>query len=298
MKRLVILAVLLLVSSAIAVQAADDTWAEGKDWEYNCTTLTQFVEAVENPDADIAEISALPFVKQGKTLMTLGSYITTATIAGFREDSTAALTQTDLFGEALTVCGANAEDSAETSSGDTFKVSATGNANLRSCAGTDCSIVGQATAGEQFTVVGVEGDWYQIDYQGQTAYIASFLAMRAPDNVISTDETFVDERTGCILVFDIKRGDADMGIILTGGRKNDIVVDLYRPNETKALTVEGQLDKTFIDTGDPYILQYYSWNVGWPSGIYNLELSLDDNTTKVAWEMKERGDYKISVMCE
>lgn len=181
----------------------------------------------------------------------------------------------------------------------TFLLIANSSANLRSCASTDCEIVGRVSQGDVLSGVGQSGDWYQIQLSsGETAFIAGFLVRRGPDAVISTDEAYFDQTTGCYVAFDIRRGTSDLRVILTGARMREVVVDVFRPNESVALRVQGQLDKTFIDTGEPYIHQYYSWNVGFPLGMYNLEITLDGRTSRLAWEMETSGDYNIFVLCE
>jgi hypothetical protein len=179
-----------------------------------------------------------------------------------------------------------------------FNVIVNGNVNLRSCADTGCDVVGQADNASLLTVVSEDGDWYEVQTDDGTAFIASWLTTRGPDDVIQVGERYSDIKTGCDIVFDIARGDMDINLILTGDNRNSVVVDLYRPNETNPLRVEGQLDKTFIDTGDPYIHQYYSFGLFWPLGIYQLEMQAGGETSMLAWELKDRGDYNIFVLCD
>jgi hypothetical protein len=234
--------------------------------------------------------------------MTVERYIARMVVLSLQDDPDTALDMDAIFGPAIAACGDDADAQTDTgtssASGDTFNVTTTGNANLRSCAGTNCDLVGQIGAGQTLKVVGVEADWYEVEHEGGTAFIASFLVTRAPDNIIPTDEPYVDARTGCVIAFDIKRGDANMTLILAGDNRGDVVADLFRPNESVALKVEGQLDKTFIDTGDPYIHQYYRFNIGWPVGIYGLEITLNDETSKIAFEVEERADYNVFVLCD
>lgn len=50
----------------------------------------------------------------------------------------------------------------------------TGNGvNIRSGPGTNYNVLGSANSGTVFTVTGTSGSWYQISYNGQTAYIIS-----------------------------------------------------------------------------------------------------------------------------
>ncbi|MBZ0300873.1 MAG: SH3 domain-containing protein, partial [Anaerolineae bacterium] len=214
------------------------------------------------------------------------------------QDSSKQTGPDDVFGPAALTCNRDETADEVSTEEDLFTVKVNGNINLRSCAGTDCEIVKTAQDGSLLTVIGQEGDWYKVRLDEGPAYVASWLTVRGPDAIIAVGTPYVDAATGCIVVFDRKRGDMDMALILSGDKQNDLYVDLYRPNETRPLRVEGQLDKTFMDTGDPYIHQYYSWSVGWPTGTYQLEISVGDQTSRLAWEMSERGDYNIYVMCD
>jgi uncharacterized protein YgiM (DUF1202 family) len=206
-----------------------------------------------------------------------------------------------LFNAGTSACNQDAETtiSDTTTSVDKFPIVVNGDVNLRACAGTDCDILSIAEDGSLLTVIGIDGDWYQVELEdGTTAFIAASLTTRGPDAIISVDDYYTDPVTRCDVAFDMKRGDMNLNLILTGARQDEVVADLYRPNETRALRVEGQLDKTFIDTGDTYIHQYYNWNVSWPTGLYQLEIKLDDNVSKLAWELENTGDYNIFVICE
>ncbi len=150
-----------------------------------------------------------------------------------------------------------------------FNVAATGNANLRSCAGTNCSIVGKATTGQILTVVATE---LELD-DGTTAYISSSLTVRGPDAVISTDDFYTDKITGCEVAFNIKRGSSDLSIILDGSQRNNVVVDLYRPRETRALRQ--------APTKQSRLLQYYSFRSPY-------HITLDGKTSKLAWDLDNR----------
>jgi uncharacterized protein YraI len=185
---------------------------------------------------------------------------------------------------------------------DQFNVIVNGNVNLRSCGGTQCSTVGTAQNGSLLTVLGTEqasdGLWYQVRLDdGSTAFIAGWLTARGPDRVISTDDATNDPATGCIVAFDIKRGDQDLDVILAGDGMNDVIVDVFKPNQSQPVRVDAQLDKTFIDTGDPYIHQIYGWRENWPTGVYQIEVSRNGASSRLAWALERQGDYSIYVYC-
>lgn len=66
-------------------------------------------------------------------------------------------------------------------SGNTIYVTSS-DVNIRSGAGTDSEILGKTKRGDAFTKTGENGDWTEIDYNGQTAYIKSeFLSTEKPE---------------------------------------------------------------------------------------------------------------------
>ncbi len=295
MKRHIIFGVVMMLLAVGVAQAQEWTPSDDADIEYNCAAVAAVLGALTNSTFD-GDTAILPLARVSGTELNVREYVGLLALSAFEGNTDAALKLDDLLNDAVDACSLQQADSASAPAGS-FTVVVNSGANLRSCAGTNCAIVRQAAAGEALTVIGTEGDWYQVDLGGETAYIANFLVTRGPDAVIDIDEPYVDRNTGCVVAFDVKRGDADMSIILSGENASDIVVDLFRPNESKALKVQGQLDKTFIDTGEPYILQYYSWNIGWPTGTYQIELSYGGKTSRLAWEMPERADYNIYFLC-
>ncbi len=212
-----------------------------------------------------------------------------ALLAGLVEDCR---DEADAFADATTESRETALDE------PLFNIIPNSTMNLRSCASTDCEKVGQAQGGKLFPVYAVEGEWYQILTDDGLAWIAGWLTTRGPDALIKAEAVHQDENTGCIIVVDGKRGDRDLAVVMAGEQQGDVKVDVFRPNENIPLRVQAQLDKTFIDTGDTYIYQYYSWRIGWPNGLYRFEVSLENNTSMLAWQMEEAGDYTIHVYCE
>ena len=49
------------------------------------------------------------------------------------------------------------------------------NCNVRAEASVDSEKLGELTAGQQVTKTGSEGDWIQIDFEGQTGYVRGDL---------------------------------------------------------------------------------------------------------------------------
>lgn len=180
-----------------------------------------------------------------------------------------------------------------------FKITVKSSVNVRDCGGTDCELVGKAQPGEIYEVIAEDGDWFEIRIETGTAFIAGWLTSRLPDSLVETGEPLYVFAASCVVVPDLSRSSSmDISVILTGDRKNEIQVDVYRPDNDKPLPVNRQLDKTFIDTGGSYILQTYHWNTWWPTGLYTVDVQLGRQFEKIAWNVTERGDYNFFVSCD
>jgi hypothetical protein len=288
--------ILLAVSIAYA---QDEEWTTSDDgFEYNCALLTELITAVDDEDSDaLSDLQNDAFARnEDGDEISLATYTGSTTLALL--GAGVEVTSITLFASASSACGTSETSSSSTEDGEGFNVVVNGNVNVRSCAGTDCEVVGQAADGSVLAVVAIEEDWYEVEFEDGTAFIASWLVTRGPDLVIDVDERYENEAMGCLVVFDIQRGDTVVSIIMAGDRRNDIFVDLYRPNESDPLDVESTYDKTFIDTGDPYVQQYYHWGLYWPAGVYQLEVTIDDETVLLAWELEDQGEYTIFVVCD
>ncbi len=67
------------------------------------------------------------------------------------------------------------EMSAAMSAEDGATITVKSNCNVRSQPSTDAEKLGELTAGQQVTKTGSEGDWIQIDFEGQTGYVRGDL---------------------------------------------------------------------------------------------------------------------------
>jgi hypothetical protein len=282
--------------------AQDGNWVEYAGRQYNCDTLAAFTAALEDGSDAVIEFSLEPFMVTGDgSELTLGDYITATTLLGFIQDINAEITFAGLFGDIQTACDPDAtvDSSAADEREGLFNVVVQGQINLRACAGTQCDIVGNTTNGQRLVVLAEEGDWYEVRLEdGTTAFIAARFTTRGADAVLVVDDFYDDENTGCQVFIRSKRGDSLVTVILDGKLRETVVVDVYRPNETIPLPVDAQLDKEFIDTGAPYIHQFYRWNTRWNTGMYRLEITLSDRTSLFEWEMATRGQYDIFVTCD
>lgn len=194
--------------------------------------------------------------------------------------------------------GATAELSPADDREALFNVVVNGNVNVRSCASTTCSIVGQATNGQVLPVLAEDGDWYEVQWESGTAFIASWLTTRGPDVYVDLTEGYLDPITGCSLFLRKNRGDTDLYLAISGERHSDVWVDVYRPNDTAPLDVAAQYDKTFIDTEEVYIQQTYYWGTWWPSGTYRVELTLDGKSSLIGFDFENGVEHLIYVYCD
>ena len=183
-----------------------------------------------------------------------------------------------------------------------FRVIPNNNLNLRACATTECDRVGQVQAGTELPVYAVEGDWYQVQVDGELVWVAGWLTTRAPDKLLETKEFYRDSNTGCDIVIAREAGSTrDLAVLRSGAYRREVQVNVFLPDSGDALRVQGRFDDTFTDTGDPYILQYYSRSVNWPNGLYRIEVSLGRATSMFGWEWWEygvSGRHVVHIYCE
>jgi len=179
-----------------------------------------------------------------------------------------------------------------------FNVVVDGNVNVRDCGSTSCKVVGQATDGQVLVVVGQDNEWYEVEWGSDTAFIASWLTTRGPDVVVNLYEGYIDPETGCILMLNTRRGGSDLGLAISGKRRDEVLADVYRPGNNAPTRVDAQFDKTFIDTGQPYIHQSYYLTSWWPTGVYEIGLTLAGRSSRIGFNIPESGDHTIFVMCD
>jgi hypothetical protein len=205
-----------------------------------------------------------------------------------------------LLANYLEACPANEDEPRITSPTDAlFTIQATGNVNVRSCNETTCDILTTTTTGQVFSVVGEDGDWYEIDLgDGQTGFIASWLTTRGPDEIIDIYEGYLDLDLACIVQANVSRSTSNgLDFAISGEALNEVTADIYRPNASSAEPVWRQFDKTFIDTGDPYIHQVYSSSY-WPTGSYQLHLERNGEQRIYGFDLTQTGETTIYVLCE
>ena len=190
-----------------------------------------------------------------------------------------------------------------------FQVVPNSNLNLRACASTNCERVGQVQAGTELPVYAVDGDWYQVQVDDGLAWIAGWLTTRAPtprptrtptpvpDRILEMEEIWYDSKTGCYITVAMESGDRSLVVLRSGEKRHEAQIDVFLPGERAALPVRGSFEDSYVDTGDPYILQYYSPNIRWHLGRYRIQLDLGDATSVFEWKMERTGKYIILIHC-
>lgn len=180
-----------------------------------------------------------------------------------------------------------------------FNVQTTAAVNIRSCGSTTCDIVATSTNNQMYPVVGTDGDWYEIDLgNGETGFVASWLTVRGPDELIDIYEGYYDADLDCVIQATVARASSnDLHFAISGDAQNDVVVDIYRPNRTEPERVWTQLTKTFVDTGNVYVDQLYLSSY-WPNGNYRISLERDGQTKVYGFELNQTGRATIYVDCD
>lgn len=180
-----------------------------------------------------------------------------------------------------------------------FNVNAVGTVNIRSCAETTCGIVEVSSNGETFAVVEVVDDWYEILLaDNSTGFIASWLTVRGPDKTINIYESHTDTELDCVILADVQRASStDISIIISGNGMDEVVVDIFRPNNSTPEPVWRQLTKTFVDTGDVYYDQVYLSSY-WPRGTYQLSLERYGIEKVFGFDLNQTGNTNIFVYCD
>jgi hypothetical protein len=169
---------------------------------------------------------------------------------------------------------------------------------VRTCASTACARVAEVTEGQILVVIGRDGSWYEVEWGGRTGFINVWFTTRLPDSLADLYEGYVDLKTGCILALHTRRGSGDLNVIISGEQRDDVWVDVYLAGNNAPFEVSAQYDKTFIDTGEPYIHQSYYSISRWPKGDYEVELRLAGKASRIGFSIPESGDHTIFVMCD
>lgn len=114
---------------------------------------------------------------------------------------------------------------------------------------------------------------------------------------IQTGRKYVDSKTGCGIAVEVVSVEQGLEFLLSGDRQAEVVVNVYQPNESYPLQVQGRFGGTF-NAGEPYQVQYYSTGIRWPLELYRFEISLDGETSYFDWHMEQDGYHAVLVHCD
>lgn len=299
MQKFIVMLVSVLIVSVTAF--AQDVKSELTGQIFDCNKINEILDiAKTGTDEEIAR-----FYDQRITIgstsdaLTLAEFIAQVSIEAYSNNDSDQ-TIYSVF-EDMERCAEDGATATPTVSDfESFNIVANNGVNIRSCAATTCSVVRLTNDREVFKVTGEDNGWYMVRLAGgQSGFISQTLTTRGPDAVInSLDNWFHDSVTGCSLSARVKRGDKALYFILQGKKQFDITIDIIRPNDSNPLRVEAQEEQVFIDSADTYVLQYYSYGVSWPKGVYTFILSYNGKTSRLAWDMKVDANYRIFVDCD
>lgn len=93
--------------------------------------------------------------------------------------------------------------------------------NVRVDKDTSSTILGKVTKGEELRVVGEENGWYQIDFNGEKAYVSSSFVKQTEIQEVSSTNL-----TGKTIVLDAGHGGNDPGGISNGLYEKNIALDI------------------------------------------------------------------------
>ena len=116
--------------------------------------------------------------------------------------------------------------------------------------------------------------------------------------MLELEESQHDPVTGCIVVLFPESADDDLDILLQGERREEVAARVLGPDERRPRPYDGRLNRTFADSDEPYVLQYYSANQGWPAGLYRLELELEGRVSEFGWHMESPRDQSLLILCD
>ena len=170
---------------------------------------------------------------------------------------------------------------------------------LFECADRSRDSVQRVLRGEVLEVVGIQEDWYEVATDDGTAFVFNFHVVPGPYDIIQPDEQFA-LRSGpkCVIVPVISGDEISyVSILRTGPALKDMTVDLYRPLDDTVLRVEKEVENTFTNDNQPYIIQRYHSSIKFPTGIYTIAITLDEATYRVGFNMKHEAANIVHVGC-
>ena len=116
--------------------------------------------------------------------------------------------------------------------------------------------------------------------------------------MLELGESHHDPVTGCIVILFPESADEDLNLVIQGGRQEEVVARVFRPDAERPLAADGRLNRTYTESGRPYKLQFYDAEQGWPAGLYRLELELEGQVGEFTWHMEAPRDQSLLIYCD
>ena len=101
----------------------------------------------------------------------------------------------------------------------------------------------------------------------------------------------------CSVYHSEDRGRFDVTLLISGNGQELAHVDITLPNSTRPLTVNKRYRKEFSNTGDPYILQTYDYDVDWKTGVYKVTWHFRGKSGASNLPLTQEADFRIDVYC-
>ncbi len=134
--------------------------------------------------------------------------------------------------------------------------------------------------------------------QSLSATTAPPARAAGPVRVLETDVIYRDDHSGCDFMVQPEGMDADLNVVLAGDRRHAVRARVFQPGSPEIpLVWTGRLVRSFTDTGEPILVQYYRADDPWPAGLYQLEIELDGAATRVSWRLERTDNEIILVDC-
>lgn len=123
-------------------------------------------------------------------------------------------------------------------------------------------------------------------------------ATPAPPIILEIGDTHRDPETGCLVRLAPESPGQDFDVVLSGARRADVEVRVYRPGAERPLPFTGRVERVLVE-GEPRVIQQnYSADQDWPWGLYRLEVELDGRVSAYALRMEAPTDQFFLVLCE
>ena len=188
---------------------------------------------------------------------------------------------------------------------------------LRDCLDGPCETNQYMLRGETLPVVDrvVEDDetWYEVarefkhylevEADDATAFVNASDVAPGPAGFVELDGAYYilheDHRPHCQV--HPRREDAPfvhISAIKAGAAYKDLLVTMTAPLTESPMPIKDEPERTFSDSGDPYIHQLYEpMIIAKGKGVFTIDLTLDGITYRLGFDLTEPGIYRFHLYC-